>query len=288
MNTRPVYKTKSDFEEGLANGKLYEGFVIGEGYAYINYLYQYPAVFNGSADVRDSSLSDYCFTGFRKQEIDRSAEMIELSLRAHMSGEYAEYTVKRNDTLTSISRDLCVTVDELVVWNNIKDPNRIDAGQILLYDTNRSRERLIEELEWRRKMLQSTHEIKNSIRMDEEQSNYLAGVMGFVEYGSLISSAIGGLKYTKNIPGTGIGGFWRGANGNYYNMAEALPSSGRGWNFRANSSNIAKGVSVFKYLRWGGNAFGVFSTGYSGVQFVEDPNWEDGLDTGFGIGGLIY
>lgn len=41
------------------------------------------------------------------------------------------YTVKKGDTLTSIAKKYKTTVKQLVVWNNIKNPNLIRVGQKL-------------------------------------------------------------------------------------------------------------------------------------------------------------
>ena len=43
------------------------------------------------------------------------------------------YTVKSNDTLSAIANDFGVTVDQLVRWNNISNPNLITIGQILYF-----------------------------------------------------------------------------------------------------------------------------------------------------------
>lgn len=42
------------------------------------------------------------------------------------------YTVKRGDTLSKIAQMFNVTVNDLVKWNNIKDPNFIVAGERLI------------------------------------------------------------------------------------------------------------------------------------------------------------
>lgn len=48
------------------------------------------------------------------------------------TGEDARYyihTVKKGDTLHKIARRYSVTVDDLILWNNIKDRNLIYIGQ---------------------------------------------------------------------------------------------------------------------------------------------------------------
>ena len=42
------------------------------------------------------------------------------------------YTVKRGDNLTKIGNEFGVSVSELVKWNNIKNPNLIFVGQVLV------------------------------------------------------------------------------------------------------------------------------------------------------------
>ena len=48
------------------------------------------------------------------------------------------YTVKSNDTLSAIANDFGVTVDQLVRWNNISNPNLITVGQILYFSDKSS------------------------------------------------------------------------------------------------------------------------------------------------------
>ena len=48
------------------------------------------------------------------------------------------YTVKSGDTLSAIANDFGVTVDQLVRWNNISNPNLITVGQILYFSDNSS------------------------------------------------------------------------------------------------------------------------------------------------------
>ena len=48
------------------------------------------------------------------------------------------YTVKSGDTLSAIANDFGVTVDQLVRWNNISNPNLIKVGQILYFSDKSS------------------------------------------------------------------------------------------------------------------------------------------------------
>ena len=41
------------------------------------------------------------------------------------------YTVKKGDTLSAIAKKFNTTVGALVALNGIKDPNRIEVGQVL-------------------------------------------------------------------------------------------------------------------------------------------------------------
>ena len=47
------------------------------------------------------------------------------------AAKYVIYTVVRGDTLTKIANRYNVTVNDLIGWNHIKDPNLIVVGQQL-------------------------------------------------------------------------------------------------------------------------------------------------------------
>ena len=47
-------------------------------------------------------------------------------------GTYTTYTVVKGDNLSRIANRYHVTVNELVRWNNIKNPNLILPGQVLV------------------------------------------------------------------------------------------------------------------------------------------------------------
>ncbi len=45
----------------------------------------------------------------------------------------SKYTVKRGDSLTEIARKLGVAIGDLVTWNSLKNPNRLEIGQTLRF-----------------------------------------------------------------------------------------------------------------------------------------------------------
>ena len=290
MKFRRTYKTKSDYQADFENGKLYEGFVIGAGYAYVYTVYEMPGNLNGFGHFTNDYPENNRYSGFRVQLIDSSQDMVALSLQAHTSGTFFEHTVVRGETLSSIAQDFGIHMGDLVRWNNIANPNKITVGQVLLIDADLAKPSRRERLEMK---IQTTTDKISTANPAANAGNPSGWVqaqlpMTFLNYGSLIPTTIGGLKYTGDILFIKKGGFWRGGNGQYYKTAQALRASGHGWNFRTNSMNIAKNASVFKYLRWGGFALGGISTLDSGIRFYNNPNWEDGSDTVAGIGGAIY
>ena len=46
-------------------------------------------------------------------------------------GSMVPYTVKAGESLDSIAEDNHCTREQLMAWNNIKNPNMIAAGQVL-------------------------------------------------------------------------------------------------------------------------------------------------------------
>ncbi len=46
-------------------------------------------------------------------------------------GQWITYTIQRGDNLTNIGKRFGVSVNDLVAWNNIKNPDLIYAGDTL-------------------------------------------------------------------------------------------------------------------------------------------------------------
>lgn len=74
---------------------------------------------------------DYQFTDV-SQNVSQKTENVETP----KTNEFIEYTVKRGDNLTNISRAYGTTIEELVRINNIKNPNLIYDGETLKIPKN--------------------------------------------------------------------------------------------------------------------------------------------------------
>lgn len=241
-----------------STGDLYKGYVIGYGYVNIVQRVGHPLHLNGRNPRPE--LVPYTERHFQlvsEMVPDRSPEMVHKSLKGLFTNGEAVITVKAGMTLSGIASVFNVTVDDLARWNHIEDPDKIVVGQKITVQDKR-----------------------------KEEGDLLNDIATYVGYANLVPTIMSGMQFTDKIPILGFGGFWRGKNGQYYSLSQATQASGRGWNFRANSKLLASNAS--KWLGRGGNAVSIVTTGFSGYCFFRNPNWEDGLDTGFGIAGLVY
>ena len=270
-----IFITPDEFESLQAMGRPYEGFIIGVGYAYTQFFATPPPNLKGSIYPRDNSVRPEMnrFTTYTGQCIDTSPEMVRLSMRTNTAGTFSEYIVMRGETLSGIAKELGITVEDLIRWNKIQNPDDIKQGQTLMIDNTKA------QPGWQFKI-----SVEQNVRSRENRQNTGATkkLVGLFNASGLIFSTVGGLKYTKDI-WDGFGGFWRGVNGNYYSMTELK----KGYAFQ-NSFNKATVAQPFKFLRWGGGVIGGATTMYSLSKFLMNPNWEDGLDTAFGAAGLAY
>ena len=59
--------------------------------------------------------------------------MTDKELEQVQGGTKIPYIVQPGDTLSALSKKFKCTVEEVCKWNNIKDPNKIDIGQKLIF-----------------------------------------------------------------------------------------------------------------------------------------------------------
>lgn len=250
---KETYITAEEFAALQQMGQLYEGFVEYVGYAYITKTYVPPPNQNGYNPMGHVPPDMTHFQLFKVQHVDISPQARAMSLRKKFPHSAGVYVVQAGDTLSAIAQQFGITVNDLMKWNDISDPNRIQAGQALL--------------------------LSATVQANEGGSyTYIKSALEIAGTTGTLASTLAGLRYTpSSVFG---GGYWRGVNGKYY--ATALAQEGaQGWRIYQNSMNIAKNSS--KYLRWGGNTLGGISTVYSAYNFSKYRSWEDGIDTAAGI-----
>ena len=129
-NCRNVYITIDDFATLQGLGRHYEGFVVGLGYAYVLSAAIPPPSQNGYTRAGNVPPEHNRFSLIRGQCVDNSPEMIKQSLTGFVRAAQF-HTVQHGDTLTAIAQRYRVSIDDLIKWNQLRDPDRIDVGQKL-------------------------------------------------------------------------------------------------------------------------------------------------------------
>lgn len=130
-----IFISREDFLDYKTKGIPYTGFVIGEGYAFVQYQDYYEDTDGTVIDMNDNILPyQICIPNIVQiQCIDTSKEMIKKSLRGLFSKNgCARYVVCEGDTLAYIAEMYDVTVEELKRWNDLSSEYSISAGQRLL------------------------------------------------------------------------------------------------------------------------------------------------------------
>lgn len=129
---REVYITIGDFAFLQSTDRPYEGFIIGLGYAFVYSSAIQPPNFNGYSHAGDVPPQMNRFRLVRNQYVDNSPEMIERSLNGIGANGARIYTVRQGDTLTAIAREYRVSVEDLIKWNKLSNPDRLQTGQRLV------------------------------------------------------------------------------------------------------------------------------------------------------------
>ena len=139
MAYREKYISKEEYDNAYVNRNLlYEGFVIGHGYAYASAVVFQPSHWNGYCpDNKDYAGALFSTMG-KAQLFDDSKEAVKLSFRGLFMHGVATIIVEKNMTLSSIAEMFDVSVNDLANWNGIKNRNLIYAGQQLKIYKNRT------------------------------------------------------------------------------------------------------------------------------------------------------
>ena len=121
-----------DFAFLQSTDRPYEGFIIGLGYAFVYSSVIQPPNFNGYSHASDVPPQMNRFRLVRNQYVDNSPEMIERSLNGITANGARVYTVKHGDTLTAIAREYRVSIEDLIKWNKLSNPDQLQTGQKLV------------------------------------------------------------------------------------------------------------------------------------------------------------
>lgn len=130
-----VFISREDFLDYRTKGIPYTGFVIGKGYAFVQYQDYYEDKDGTVIDMNDNILPYQTFIPdiVQIQCIDTSKEMIKKSLRGLFDKNgCAGYIVSEGDTLAYIAEMFDVTVEDLKRWNDLSSEYSISIGQRLL------------------------------------------------------------------------------------------------------------------------------------------------------------
>lgn len=219
---REVYITIDFFVILQKKKRLYEGFVIGLGYAFRYPYVLRPTNFNGYSFPVKTSLSIDSFILIQDQYVDNSPEMVERSLKGLFPLDQKLYVVKKGDTLSSIAEQYAISVDSLIIWNNLPNTNHVQIGQKII----------VSKKEYDLLYNCSHNQIDNNIFNVEynatkgsQDMDYLKHIIG----PALITS---GLKLVPKHGGVGGGG----AAGKWTSVASKV--------FRAADRNIQKALGT--------------------------------------------
>jgi len=282
MNVRAIYITREIFESYLAYGRLYEGFVIGVGYAYIESKFMQPPNANGYVLRNDVEYSQNQFGIIKLQCLDSSLQMVELSVRAQTSGTFAPYMVYSGDSLSIIAKRLGTTVEDIVRWNGIKNPNSIYYGQILMIDINKAQH-------WNEVMSHNSLMVKNS-SYNSGGVSILGLSCNIFSLGIETKLLLDNYRYLANLARNGQ--FLGTKNGLLMVMDKSFLSTHRMINERTLMKDMfLKDVSKLKLIKNIGRGASAFSTAISlynlGTADNSDERWLYGIDSMYGIVGFF-
>lgn len=274
---REVYITIAYFAILQKRKRLYEGFVIGLGYAFRCPYVLRPTNFNGYSCPIKMSLPIDSFVLIQNQYVDNSPEMVERSLKGIFPFDQRLYIVKKGDTLDSIAKQNAVSVDSLIMWNNLPSNNHIQIGQKIIV-SKKDYDLLYDSLH-----TQFDNNVPNFEYSDTKGSqdmDYLKHIIG----PALIVSGLKLVPKHGGVGGGGAAGKWTSVASKVFRTADRniqkalgtnakLPAKGLLHRFLGTRGIGAATGRLVPYLGWGMTAW--------------DIGWELGKEYG-PINNIIY
>lgn len=256
----------------FGRNKLYEGYVIGFGYVKIINRAIQPCHLNGfNPEVRMIPFEDTHFEIESKMESDRSPAAVKQSLKPLFVNGETSITVGTGMTLSSIASFFGVTVDDLVRWNNIENPDKIYVGQNI---------KIVDKSYLPMGNNHSTSRNTVLYNQSEGESFLFSKEMGYISMGLAVASVATSAYqeiplYSRMASSLSANRFLARYNGklvswsNNFNGNGAVSSSV----VQANKTQYLRYMNRIKWLRYGGNAAGLLGVGISASQWyeAEDP-----------------
>ena len=235
----------------FGKNKLYEGYVIGFGYVKVINRAIQPCHLNGfNPEVRMIPYEDTHFDIEAKMESDRSSAAVKQSLKPLFVNGETSITVGAGMTLSSIAAFFGVTVDDLVRWNNIGNPDKIYVGQNI---------KIVDKSYLPMENIHSTSNNTDLYNHSEEESFLFSKEMGYVSMGlalaSVATSAYQEIPlYSRMASSLSANRFLARHNGKIVSWSNSFNGNGAVSSsvVQANKAQYLRYMNKMKWVRWGG------------------------------------
>ena len=189
------YISKEEFDIYRLSNRLYEGFVEGVGYAWFE---SQVATRNTSNGIYPQKGTPHNFSDLSivyAQMIDTSERMVRLSLRKKFPKGYSIYIVETGDTLSQIADKHNASIQELIRWNDISDPNLIHPGRILHIDNAKKHDENLKENELILKAFSGNIESRFQGEIRQYKPNLFGAIEESIEESWFLPRLVGGIIY---------------------------------------------------------------------------------------------
>lgn len=253
---------------------LFQGYVIGYGYVRIVEKVVSPSHLNGySPEVRRLPYEETHFIVVSEMQPDKSPAAIKQSLKGLFVDGQATITVKSGMTLSGIAALFGVTVDDLVCWNKIENPDKITVGQeITVVDKNFVKYSPIDSLHF-------SYSSNSTVSSNEGDSFLYSKEMGLIALGLTgISTGLSAYSelsmYNKMATSLNSKCFLARYNGSlvvWSNKFRGNSAVGADFVVAQKASYLSR-LNQLKWVKWGGTAASVLGLGISVSQMYNAKN----------------
>lgn len=235
----------------FGRNKLYEGYVIGFGYVRVINRAIQPCHLNGfSPEVRMIPYEDTHFEIESKMESDRSPAAIKQSLKPLFVNGKTSITVGVGMTLSGIASFFGVTVDDLVRWNDIENPDKIYVGQSI---------KIVDKSYLPLENTYSTSSNTVLYNQSEDESFLFSKEMGYISMGlavaSLATSAYQEIPlYSRMASSLSANRFLARYNGKIVSWSNKFYGNGAVSSsvVQTNKVQYLRHLNKMKWAKWGG------------------------------------